>query len=92
MDISAFETEISSTALKDGSKSVDLHGKHSVDGKESLLPVQRKAEAERAIIGAISLRQYALVKTRTSTAISVKAFIQPRFLIWPTSLIVLADS
>src|SRR4030066_299039 len=59
------KSEIFSTALKDGSKLVDLHGKHSVDGKENLLPVQKKAEeAEMVIIGVILLMQYALVGQR----------------------------
>ncbi len=85
------KSEIFSTALKDGSKLVDLHGKHSVDGKENLLPVKKKAEeAEMVIIGAILSMQYALVRTRSFTAISMKAFIQLHFLTWPISLIVLA--
>jgi len=85
------QSEIFSTALKDGSKSVDLRGRHSVDGKENLLPVQKKAQdAEMVIIGATLLMQYALVRTSTFAAISMKAFIQLHFLTWPISLIVLA--
>src|SRR4030042_3018358 len=56
------KSEIFSTALKDGSKLVDLHGKHSVDGKENLLPAQKKAQkAEVVIIGVILLIQSVLV-------------------------------
>ena len=87
----ARQSEIFFTALKDGSKLVDLHGKLSADGKENLLPVQKKVEeAEMEIIGPILLMQYALVRTRTFTAISMKASIQLHFLTWPTSLVVLA--
>ncbi len=87
----ARKSEIFSTALKDGSKSEALHGKHSAGGKENLLPVQKKAQkAGVAIIGPILSMQYALERTRTFTAIPTKAFIRLHFLIWPIFLIVLA--